>query len=71
MVVLSSLWVPVDGRRGESRTAQLTRGALASISTATLESVWARVIRPAGRHWSPNSCSRQGRGVIPYEHVSA
>jgi len=28
MVVLSSLWVPVDGRRGESPTAQLTRGAL-------------------------------------------
>ena len=31
MVVLSSLWVPVDGRRGESRTAQLTRGALVTV----------------------------------------
>jgi hypothetical protein len=26
-----SLWVPVDGRRGESRTAQLTRGALVTV----------------------------------------
>jgi hypothetical protein len=31
MVVLSSLRVPVDGRRGESRTAELTRGVLLTV----------------------------------------
>ena len=37
MVVLSSLWVPVDGRRGESRTAQLTRGARVTVVTHAYE----------------------------------